>query len=187
VGDPELRVTYLTKDGRMLFHTHSPQTQKMEVYSKSLTSDEKPTVLLSSPGQNFVNPSLSENGKWLMYDNDLTHAFETYVVPYPPSPGKQSARWQVSANGSSGGTFVNHDTEIVYVPADNRVMSVAINASGPTLGIGATKVLLNSRTIDDFDGGAFTTDGRRILVSQRPVSAGVPVTVVTNWTNLIKK
>ena len=126
---------------------------------------------------------LSPNGKWLAYRSFETQRNEVYVMTFPNPGGK----WQISTNGGSIPVWSRDGKELFYVSADNKMMAVEIRESGGRLEAGVPQALFAVRlgpANPRFDVGK---DGRFLIPLPVEQTAGVPMTVVVNWTAGLKK
>jgi serine/threonine protein kinase/Tol biopolymer transport system component len=132
---------------------------------------------------NEGNAAFSPDGRWVAYMSNKSGRYEIYVVPFPNG----DREWKVSSgvggrvSGGShlGMTWRADGKEIFYTGDDWTEMAVPVVASGGAFQA-ATPVKLFSVAPDsqvDVSG-----DGMKFLVNA-PVesSAGVPLTVVVNW------
>jgi Tol biopolymer transport system component len=147
-----------------------------------LTPEKKASLLLRTQF-NEDNPRFSPDGKWLAYDSNETGVLEVYVVPLPDL----STKWKVSTQGGAQPVWRGDGKELFYVAADKKVMAVAVTRKGDALEFAQPQALFETR----ISGAGFqydvTADGQKFLVNSQVQSSADPMTIITNWTALLKK
>jgi len=117
---------------------------------------------------------------------------EVFVEAIPEAMGGPavSARQQVSIDGGSEPVWRVDGKEIFYLALDGKMMAVSVESRPAGLKLGTPEALfLTSLEIDSplrqYD---VSVDGKRFLVA-RPLqeAASLPITVVVNWPELMKK
>jgi hypothetical protein len=99
-------------------------------------------------------------------------------------------RTQVSIGGGSQPAWRADGKEIFYVAGDGKMMSVSVEPDGASPKLRLPKPLFPTR----LEFGSFfrqydvSADGNRFLLAQ-PLeeSTSVPITVIVNWPELLKK
>lgn len=151
---------------------------------------------VESEGKFSTGPA--SHPRWIAYSSDESGRSEIYVRPFdpnsptgtPPSGGK----WQVSADGGVSPRWNKSSKELFYVALDGTVMSVEVSDT-PAFRAAKPKPLFKPR---GFSTPAKTdvhwdvsSDGKRFIfaVSPSPIGTAAParLTVVLNWTSLLKK
>lgn len=181
-------------DGQFLIFWQNDPKMLSDLWILPL-DDKKPRGFLNTPF-NESHGQISPDGKWIAYLSNESGQTEVYVSSFPSGSGKK----QVSLNG---GTFprwrANDGKEIFYLTSQfgGKMMAVEVKTSGPKLDFGTPKELFDSQFQNFSHPGhtgnwhtyAVSPDGQRFLIP-RPVSQQVPgasVTVVLNWTALLKR
>jgi Tol biopolymer transport system component len=128
-------------------------------------------------------PRFSPDGKWIAYESDESGTFEVYVRPFPGTGGKR----KVSTAGGKLPSWRRDGRELFYFALDNRLMAVPVSVA-PTFEVGKPAPLFpiyagpNGAVYDS------AADGQRFLVATAPESSGSPpLTMLLNWTALLKK
>ena len=189
-----------TSDGRLVVfgRTTGSAWRGISVLSKA---DGKVTPYLEG-GFTGSQASLSPDGRWLAYTSNESGSSEVIVQPFPDPEG---GKWPVSPNGGSAPRWRRDGRELFYVDGEGRLVSVPVTA-GPTFAPGRATPLFSladgvgrgqgwGAGIARGQGGTYgydaAPDGQRFLLSLAPngVDAGpvVPLTVITNWTSLLKE
>ncbi len=98
-----------------------------------------------------------------------------------------STKWKVSTQGGAQPVWRGDGKELFYIAADKKVMAVAVTRKGDALEFGQPQALFETR----IDGPGFqydvTADGQKFLVNSQVQSSADPMTIITNWTALLKK
>ncbi len=123
---------------------------------------------------------LSPDGRWIAYASDESGAFEVYVSTFP----RWGSRRQVSAAGGSQPVWRRDGKELLYLGADNRLMTVPTRLGG-SLEVGVPKALFDSRlaaSSSDIPLFDVSSDGTRLLLSLREDEGrSTPLHVVVGW------
>ena len=119
--------------------------------------------------------------------------YQVYVQPFPGPGGK----WQVSNGGGASPRWRRDGRELFYLAPDGAVMAapVRVSADGQAVESGEparlfrAPIVLGGSTADNvkqqYD---VTADGQRFLINVTAEEANVaPITVVLNWTSVLKK
>jgi eukaryotic-like serine/threonine-protein kinase len=104
------------------------------------------------------------------------------VVGFPSLNG----RWQISANGGQLPVWGRGGRELYFVSADNKLMAVEIKP-GAQFQSGVPKPLFDVRLGPINPSYDVSADGRFLIATPAEQSATVPMTVVLNWQDGLKK
>ena len=138
------------------------------------------------------HPSLSPDGRWLLYSSTQTGSREVFVESMPEQMGGPVAGFKrmISIGGGTQPAWRADGEEIFYVAADGKMMSVSVDPGGASLKLTLPKPLFKTRLELDsfFRQYDVSADGKRFLFAE-PLedSASVPITVIVNWPELLKK
>jgi Tol biopolymer transport system component len=158
---------------------------------EGLGGERKPVAFAESPSGGR-HPSFSPDGHWLLYSSTQTGGREVFVERMPEQIGGPAAgtKRQVSIAGGALPIWRADGKEIFYLAADGKMMSVSVDAGPASLKLGLPKPLFQTRLEFDSVGKPYdvSADGARFLLAQ-PLeeSASVPITVIVNWPELLKK
>jgi hypothetical protein len=133
----------------------------------------------------------SPDGRWVAYQSDESGRDEIAVVPFPGPGGK----WQISTAGGQQPRWGPDGREIFFLEGNQKLMAAAVDGSGAALQLGQVRMLFEARfRTENYlgygEGSVYdvSPDGRRFLINV--VGSGeraqTPITVVTNWTSLIR-
>ena len=177
----------------MVFWKSDPKTNS-DLWILPLEGDKKPrpfiqSLFAESHGQ------ISPDGKWIAYWSLESGQNEIYVRPFPSGAG----RWQVSTNGGTFPRWRSDGKELFYLSmiSSGKMMAVEVKTSGTAFEYGSARELFDSQYENFSHPGhtgnwhtyAVSNDGQRFLIP-RPVAPQTSVnaiTVVLNWTALLKK
>jgi len=167
-----------SSDGRFILYHY-----QFDLWAISLTGDRKPfPVVQTAHGERAGR--FSPDVRWVAYDSTESGPREIWVQPFPPT----GSRWQVSTSGGTSPRWSGDGKELFYVAADGMLTVVPVE-SGSTFQWRAPKPLFQTM----FRGGVYATytpshDGKRFLMNVPPGREDVtPITVVLNWTALLRK
>jgi Tol biopolymer transport system component len=179
-GIPAERLEDWSRDGRYLLmgratggHLVVPltgQTTPMAADASSATIDES---------------QFSPDGHWISYYSALSGRGEIYVQPFPG----QGERVTVSPSGGVQAKWRGDGKELFYLTPEGTIMSVEVRA-GARLDLGTPRPLFTTRLRPNISSDQFvvTADGQRFIVMEPPVDAPpAAMTIVTNWTTLLKQ
>ena len=178
-----------SRDGRYLLEgVLSDAKAKFSIWVLPLSPEQAGGERKSFPYPNEpfneIAAKLSPNGQWLAYGSDETGRYEIYVQTFPKPGGK----WQVSVNGGTHPVWSRDGKELYFIGLDGKLM--AVDVKGGTSGdfeAGTPEALFDSHIGEDqFTWFDVTKDGR-FLIPTVVEQSGAPITVVLNWTSLLKK
>jgi len=185
-----------SRDGRFLLYSAGPSASDLSA-DRDLwvlpvaPGDRKPALYLKTEfdeGQAQFSP----DGRFIAYRSDASGRNEIYVQPFPTA---SDGRWTISEGGGSQPRWRSDGKELFYISADSKVVAVGVSTN-PTFQAGPRKVLFQAPI---WGGGMtrqalrydVTPDGKRFLINTVPTDAvatlAQPITVVLNWTALLKK
>jgi serine/threonine protein kinase len=129
-----------------------------------------------------LNAKFSPDGRWAAYSSNESGQFEIYAAPFP-GPGE---RRRISNGGGSYPRWRLDGKEIFYRGLSGTLMAAEVSIKKASIEVG------NVRSLDiqvmaqhyQYDVSA---DGQRFLVAAREQKSSLPLTLVQNWTALLKK
>jgi WD40-like Beta Propeller Repeat len=71
-------------------------------------------------------PSLSPDGRWLVYGSDESGTFQVYVRAFPDKGGK----WQISNGGGAYPTWSRTGHDLFFETLDNHIMAASYTLKG---------------------------------------------------------
>jgi serine/threonine protein kinase/Tol biopolymer transport system component len=172
-------------DGRYIVYIafQGAPGSKADLWLLSL-ADRKTSPILQSPFDELQGV-FSPDGRWLAYASNESGRFEIYVQPFPGPGGK----WQISTSGGTQPRWARGGKELFFIAPGGKIMSVEIQTS--TIVEAGTPQVLFSASLKNAPGPPYdvSSDGQRILLN-RPIeeaSSSPPITLVQNWTALLKR
>lgn len=176
-----------SRDGRFLTYARYAAATRPDIWALPMEGDRKPFPVLQTPfttrGAKF-----SPDGKWIAYESDESGQFEIYVRAFPAASGQ----WQVSNQGGQNQFWRGDGKELYYLPPGrDKVMAVGITVEAGSIKAETPRELFSVSSPIQSGGANFgvTADGQRFLIRESVERARVspPLTVVTNWQELLKK
>ena len=145
-------------------------------------------------GANERVGQFSPDGRWLSYVSNESGIDEVYVQPFPGPGGK----WQLSVGGGVDPRWRRDGHELFYVARDGRLMAVSlqIEREGRALNPGAPVALFPTRLATGANvtvgfgsrpGYAVASDGRFLMNVTVDETTTSPISVVLNWTEVLKR
>jgi Tol biopolymer transport system component len=132
-----------------------------------------------------IDATLSPDGRWLLFSNDIAHP-EVFVQSVPPERG---GKWQISRAEGGNAVWRADGKEIFYLAADGKLMSVAVESNENFFRPGTPEPLFQTRMVPSvFREYDVTRDGKRFLLNV-PIAdpREEPITVIVNWPRLLRK
>jgi eukaryotic-like serine/threonine-protein kinase len=125
---------------------------------------------------------LSPDGRWLAYMSNDSGSPEIYVIPFRGGQGK----WQVSANGGVSPQWSRDGKELFYMDVTYNLFAVPVKEAGGVLQFGAGQQLVTNWSAPQvfYD---ISPDGKKILLDRISQQVSQSVTVVSNFTEGLKK
>jgi serine/threonine-protein kinase len=151
-----------------------------DIFARRMSGDTADRVVVATPTQD-LSPSLSPDGKWLVYSSDEAGDREVWVVPFP---NPQGAKWQISTDGGFEPLWSRDGREIFYVTHSNDLVAVEVSAAGG-FSTGKRQVLFRMdgyRRNFSHRGYDVTPDGKRFLLIREIPGANADLVMVENWT-----
>jgi hypothetical protein len=127
----------------------------------------------------------SPDGRWISFFSTLSGRSEIYLQPFP-GPGE---RVTVSSGGGLQAKWRADGKELFYLSPEGTMMAVDVRPA-TRLDLGTPKPLFRTklRPSTSLDQYVVTADGQRFIVMEPPADAPPDaLTIVTNWTTLLKK
>jgi eukaryotic-like serine/threonine-protein kinase len=171
-----------SNDGRYLTGDVQENTTREDVFFVDLKGDRKLTKFLQSPASE-QNAHFSPNGKWLAYISDESGRFELYVAAFPGPGGK----WAISNSGLDplSPSAWSADGKELYYQSSGKIMAVPITNTD-SFQFGTPQPLsIPTGDISGFTPGP--TPGRFLVLRRSGQPEAVPIHLVLNWTQTLKK
>jgi len=179
----------VSPDGKALIFRVAGSS-KNDLFVLNLEGDHAVTPLIATE-HDELNAAFSPDGRWIVYESDLSGRSEVYVRPYPDVNASQVT---LSTAGGFKPVWSPSGREVFYVSAAGRMMSVAVDA---------TRGFTAAAPVELFDMSGFflgavgrnydvAPDGKRFVMVKEPTdrSGAVSVnqfTVVLNWAEDLRR
>ncbi len=181
--DSDVFPSLVTLDGKyLLFVKVGGKATRNDIWMLPLSGDQKPVPVLATKA-NETLIDVSTDDKWMLYTSDETGRSELYVTTFPVPHG----RWQVSTNGAQGGGFEKSGKRLAEVDLDQKVYEISFDGSGAEPKLGRPQPVLGGASLSTFGGASITPDWKHMVVAQRLQTGTPKLTLVTNWTQELKK
>jgi Tol biopolymer transport system component/predicted Ser/Thr protein kinase len=170
-------------DGRLLlFYRIDPKTRD-DIWVLPLDNPSKPYPWLATPfNERFAK--FSPDGRWVAYASDESGRYEIYVAAFPGPGGKR----QISTGGGFDARWRADGREIFYAAPNGKLIAVEVTIKGGTIDVGAVSRLSVPVILRDDYAWDVSLDGERFLVTApAEQKSAAPLTLVQNWTALLKK
>jgi Tol biopolymer transport system component len=180
-GDGQYAPTSWSADGRFIaLEVIRPNTTtKIDVWILPLSGDRKAYPFFETEFSE-ESPSFSPDGRWLSYVSDQSGKGELYVTSFPSRAGK----WQLSNGGAVGGVWCRSGTEILYVSADQNMVSVGVRADA-TLEAAAPRTLFKLPWA--LTGATSSQCDRFVAAPLSEGAQGSSIGLLSHWPALLKK
>jgi serine/threonine protein kinase len=175
-------------DGKFILYENTDPKNKHDLWVFQMFGARNPVPYLQTEF-NEAHARFSPDGRWVAYASDESGRAEVYVQSFPATGGK----WQISSGGGDQPLWRRDGKELFYVEAGGKLMAAEIHQSASTFQAGVPIPLFGLRVPPIGLTGtrnhyAVTSDGQRFLVNRSMGdAASLPITVVLNWTSLLKK
>ena len=180
-------------DGQFVSYMVVGKTSGQDMWILPLSGDRKPFPLLETPS-NDGGGQFSRDGHWMTYWSQG----EVWVSSFSSGTGASGApsgrptlgpQWQVSIAGGSYPRWRQDGKEIFYRAPDDKLMAAEVNCQGSACDIGEVRALFNVRPASGRWFYDVSPDGQRFLVNTADEKqlALAPITLVVNWTGLLKR
>ena len=184
VSDP----TSWSPDGKFLLFNKTSTGTGQGVWILPLVPEKpgtplKPTALVDTTFTE-ARGVFSPDGRWVAYSSNESQQNEIYVIPFPGPGGKR----QISTMGGAYPRWRHDGKEIFYVGGDGKLMAAEVTLKASSIDVGKVSPLgitVPTNRVSPYD---VSLDGQRILAITEPErSASPPLTLLQNWTALLKK
>jgi eukaryotic-like serine/threonine-protein kinase len=165
-----------SRDGKFVSYLVDSWKTGEHLWILPLTGEGTP-FRFSQSGPSEGEADFSPDGRWIAYVSD-----EVYAAAFPGA----GSRYQVSTNGGDSVRWGRNGKEIFYISPDNGIMAAPVTETGNSLEISSPRQLFK---VDDYSLTPIfdvTPDGRRFIVTTFDDQAAAPITLLVNWSALLK-
>jgi Tol biopolymer transport system component len=184
-------------DGRFLtYYRTDPKTQ-LDIWTLSLGAG-RPSIGSGRPDSaegrqpvpflhadfNESQGQFSPDGRWIAYVSDESGSQQVYVQSFPTLGGQR----QISTEGGTQPRWRRDGKELFYLAPDRKLMAVPVK-TGATFESDAPRALFQTalNVTELRQSYAVSADGQRFLLNAPLETESPPMTVVLNWTGLLKR
>ena len=133
------------------------------------------------------NGEISPDGRWLVYQSNVSGRFEIYVRPFPDA---ETGRWQISTGAGMFPRWSPDGREIFYRSPDG-MMAVAVETSEGFLAGRPERLFMNRYRSDTWGTSyAIHPDGRFLMLKPLAEGGGISksdLALVQNWFEELKR
>jgi serine/threonine protein kinase len=177
--DHDVLATDVSPDGKIVL-LNDGDGSKASAWALPLAEPRKPWKLVD----NGLYAAFSPDGRYVVYQSQESGEFQVYVVPF----GDRKGKWQVSSISGAIPHWSNDGKELFYVEFSNgtySIVAVPVKEQGDQLQFGSPqKLVSNLAVLSYFD---ISPDGKKILMPRLSQQGNQSVTLVTNFTEGLKK
>jgi len=131
----------------------------------------------------------SPDGRWVAYNSNESGQNEVYVIPFAGVSSATGGKRQISNHGGSRPRWRADGKEIFYL-SSGQLMAAEVNIRNGALESGRVQTLFGGIGVTIGYTYDASGDGQKFIVvrDSDPESSGAPpLTLVQNWTALLKK
>lgn len=179
-GDHDVFPKDISRDGKTILFDERAD-QKVSVWALPLGESGKPSQIIG----NGENARFSPDEKYVAFDCTEAGTYQVYVVPF----GERKGKWQVSSE-SGLPQWSRDGKELYYLELANgayTIVTVAVNEQGDQLQFGSPQTLIRNINVANVPFFDVSPDGKRILLNRLSEQSKQSVTLVTNFTEELKK
>jgi len=146
---------------------------------------QTPPIVADASSATIDESQFSPDGRWISYFSSVSGRSEIYLQPFP-GPGE---RLTVSPSGGVQAKWRGDGKELFYLTPEGTMMAVDVRPGAP-LDLGTPRPLFTTRLRPNtaLDQYVVTADGQRFIIMEPPADTPLDaLTIVTNWTTLLKK
>ena len=173
----------LSADGRFLLYLDLGASQ----YDiKAISLSDRKTIPFAVSAFDELQPVFSPDGRFVAFASNESGQYEVYVAPFPSG----TPHTQISIDGGTQPTWRGDGRELYFVGPSGRLMAVPIETgarvkAGEPSTITTVSLRPSRNQMREYDVSA---DGRTFLLNSTGSGRqSLPFTVVTNWTEGLKK
>ncbi len=180
----------ISPDGEWMVYGGQTKTG-LDILRVPLNKKGDPEPVVETPFFDGLS-KISPDGRFIAYESDQSGRREVFAQPFP----KATTKWQISTDGGRYVRWSSKGDEIFYFRDNGTLMSAPVRVEGDALVVGTLQPLFKADPIFSGHRGSnldmpydVTADGQRFIVNERvaPTAQQSPISVVVNWTSLLKK
>jgi eukaryotic-like serine/threonine-protein kinase len=164
------------------------RTTGMDLWALPQFGERKPIVVANTTF-NEGSGKFSPDVKWVVYESDESGRPEVYIQSFPVPDIKRP----ITNSGGITPRWSRDGKELFYMSPDNELMKIRIiQSEGQKLETSAperlfpTRIAVGGTRAGEKQQYDISRDGQRFLINLDE-SSTAPITIVTNWTQALKK
>ena len=165
-------------DGNLLAGSNSTTATGRDIWVVPLDGSREPYAFLETRFDE--SGGFSPDGRFMLIQSDESGRSDVYIAPFP-GPGR---KWQVSRDGGSSPRWRADGRVIFYEEPGGRVVAAEIELRGEAFEIGSVTPLFELSALDSAWWPA--PDGQQFLVARSGQQESRPLTLIVNWTEMLK-
>jgi serine/threonine protein kinase len=170
-------------DDRSLLYERDDGKTSWNLWVTGVDGAAKPRPFIEAPLRQEYG-RFSPDGRWVAYRSTESGREEIVVAPFPGASDKV----QVSSNGGGMPRWRGDGKEIFYIANRSKMMAAKVDGTGPEFRVVDDRPLFEFLSVNGNWPYDVTPDGQRFVISSRIIETSTsPLTVVVNWTALLKK
>jgi serine/threonine protein kinase len=177
-------------DDRSIVSVRIDPVTHWDLWVQGVHEDTAAPMPFNTPS-NESHGKVSPDNRWIAYQTDASGKDEVWIASFPSA----ATRRQVSVDGGSAPEWSVSSGELFYLSRDRRVMSVRVTASETAIDLGTPTALFQVGNLVELDrqfpgANAYVVNatGQRFLVAETARDPHAPpISVVVNWTALLKR
>jgi len=121
-----------------------------------------------------VQPDISPDGRWIVFQSNESGQFEIYVRPFPKT---DAGRWQVSTGGGSRPVWARNGRELFHLDASGALTPIPTQTTGPIFSRGNPAELFSTRYATPANQRSYdvSADGQRFpMIKDKPAPPAHP-------------
>ena len=176
-------------DGRFLLYS-SFNGLEYSVWTVEASGDHTLAPVVDTPA-NEGNGQFSPDGRWVAYQSNESGRYEVYVTAFP----KGGQRFPISSAGASEPQW-SHDGRAIFFVSGNVLMGASVATDTSRVTVGQVRRLFELHLAAGRIGladlisrtsYAVAEDGRFLVNTAIAQTTVTPITLLVNWTSLLKQ
>jgi serine/threonine protein kinase len=178
-------------DGKSIVSVRIDPATRNDLWVQRL-QDTRGEPLPFNTAFNETSGKVSPDGRWIAYVTDKSGQEEVWVANFPSG----TIQRQVSVRGGTSAQWSTASDELYYISNDKQLMAVRFTGGQSGVAIGTPHGLFRISDLAELDRLVFPTSnayfaagtGQRFLVAVKARDPNTPpISVVVNWTALLKR
>jgi hypothetical protein len=171
-------------DGKYLAYFRTDPKTQLDIWFVALNGEARKPRQFLHGDFNESQGQFSPDGKWMAYVSDESGAAQIYVQSFPTPSGQR----QISSDGGTQPRWAPNGRELFYVSRDRRLMAVSVQTGAAFEAEAPRELFATALPAAPLrQAYSVSNDGQRFLMNVPVEARSAPITVVLNWTGLLRK